>query len=168
MEGLKEFLYTKVEPYSKERSSFELDFGDGSGDSFFTCGYKTGRGGGHLLSDGDPDGTGSGSGDSSWLTGHCPFSFYLHPDEHRPFGLSNYNNQPVHYINNIPTVITEIKGSSAKAFIINKDLTTTDCFVVKLDSSFAHGKTLSKAIKSAEESFMIKFLVFSGDRYKNI
>lgn len=100
-------------------------YGDGDGDGDGT-GYGTGYGSG----DGDDDGSGSGSGYG--------------------YGLSRYNNQKVYKIDDVETIITSIKGNIAKGFIINKDLTLTDTYIVKIGNYFAHGKTIKEAQRDAE------------------
>lgn len=49
------------------------------------------------------------------------------------------------------TVIKQVKGNLAKGFIINSDLTTENCYVVKNGSLFAHGRTLEEARKALQD-----------------
>jgi len=84
-------------------------------------GYGSGDGSGY----GSGDGYGYGYGDGS--------------------GLKAYAGAPVNCIDGIPTVITAVRGNVAKGFIVNGDLTTQACFIVKQDNFFAHGKNLHEA-----------------------
>ena len=61
-----------------------------------------------------------------------------------------FNNQQVRSIDNIPTIITNLKGNIAKGFILNSDFTLSPCFVVKHNSIFAHGETLHEAQQALE------------------
>ena len=78
---------------------------------------------------GSGDGSGSGSG----------------------YGLVSFNGQKVYYIDNVPTVIEKVKGNLAKGFIVNGDLTTTPCYVVKHNNLFAHGNTVKEAEKALQD-----------------
>ena len=54
----------------------------------------------------------------------------------------------VYLVDGVNTIIKSIKGLIAKGYILNKDFTTTDTFVVKdIDSKyFEHGKTITEAM----------------------
>ena len=54
------------------------------------------------------------------------------------------------------TLITHVRDNIAKGAILNKDLTTTPCYIVKQDNLFAHGRTL----KEAQEALISK--LFEG------
>ena len=66
-------------------------------------------------------------------------------------GLISFAGQPVYYIDNIPTVIEQVRSNLAKGFTINNDLTTTHCYIVKARNLFAHGKTVQEAQRSLQE-----------------
>ena len=51
----------------------------------------------------------------------------------------------------MPTVIEQVRGNLAKGFTINKDLTTTPCYIVKSRNLFAHGATVKEAEKSLQD-----------------
>lgn len=97
-------------------------FGDGSG-----FGSGDGYGYGYGFGSGDGDGYGYGS------------------------GLLSFNGQNVYYIDRLPTVIEHVRGNLAKGFVINKDLTTRRCCVVKGNDLFAHGDTVKEAEKALED-----------------
>ena len=117
--------------------------GDGSGD-----GYGYGSGYGCDYGSGYGDGDGSGSGD----------------------GIDYFNSEKVFVIDGLQTIINHIKGNVAKGRILNCDLSTTQCFVVKGNGYFAHGETVREAFNALQskifenmdpeeaiESFMEKF-----------
>ena len=54
-------------------------------------------------------------------------------------------------VDNVQTIITNIKGNLAKGFILQSDLTLTPCFVVKGNGYFAHGETVEKARQALQE-----------------
>ena len=118
MAEMTEKLKTVIERFLK------LDYGSGDGYGYGD-GYGSGSGDGY--GDGDGDGSGDGSG-------------YGYGD-----GLKSFGGSPVHYIDNIATVITNVHGNLAKGFIINSDLTTSPCFIAKGQNKFAHGATFAEA-----------------------
>ena len=111
--------------------------GDGSGDGYGD-GYGYGSGYGDGYGDGDGYGYGYGSGYGS---GDGDGDGYGD-------GLKSLNNIPIYIIDSLQTQIISIKGNIAKGFIVNSDLTTTPCFIVKDNNLFAHGNTLKDAINS--------------------
>lgn len=48
----------------------------------------------------------------------------------------------------VPTIFTSVHANVAKGFILQSDLTTTPCFVVKGHNRFAHGDDLRQAMES--------------------
>jgi hypothetical protein len=115
-------------------------FGYGDGD-----GYGDGSGSGSGYGSGDGDGSGSGSGDSSGSGsgfgsgyGTCSGSGY-------GSGLKSLDNINIYNIDGLSTGITTAKNNIAKGFIVNKDLSTQKCYVVKQNNIFAHGETLKQA-----------------------
>ena len=74
--------------------------------------------------------TGSGSGDGS--------------------GLKEYNGRKVYYIDDIPTLIDQVRGDLARGCVIMRDLTLDPCFVARSGNSFAHGKTAHEALRDAQ------------------
>ena len=107
-------------------------FGDGSGAG---SGDVFGDGSGAGSGSGDDDGSGSGSGDG--------------------YGIISFCGHNVVVIDGINTVIEKAKGNLGKGFIINGDLTTEKCYVAKIGSLFAHGKTIGEARRDlAKKVFM--------------
>ena len=140
-------------------------YGDGSGDgsgsgynegsgSVYGDGDGAGDGSGYGYSDGCGDGCGDGSG---YGYGDGSGSGYGYIDGYGfdysdGDGISNFNGQDVYCIDGVQTIITSIKMSLAKGFILNRDFTLTPCYVVKGNGYFAHGKT----VESAQEALRAK------------
>ena len=104
--------------------------GDGSGDG---DGYGSGCGYGSGYGSGDGDGYGCGSGCGSG------------------YGVKSINGNSIYVVDNIPTIITNVKGNIAKGFILHSDLSLTPCFIVKENNQFSHGNTLHEAFESLQE-----------------
>ena len=97
-------------------------YGDGSG-------YGSGDGSGYGDGSGDGSGYGDGSGD----------------------GIKTINENTVHTIDNVPTLIDHVHGNIAKGRILSSDLTLNPCYVVKYGDLFAHGETLRQAMRALNE-----------------
>ena len=130
-------MEAKIEEFVKIESNIGCgngySFGDGSGfgcGSGCGCGFGNGFGNGYGSGFGKGYGYGSGFGNGS--------------------GIEMFNNQQVRSIDDIPTIITNLKGNIAKGFILNSDFTLSPCFVVKHNNLFAHGETLHKARQALE------------------
>ena len=109
-------------------------YGDGNGDGYGSGdgdGYGYGDGDGYGSGDGDGYGYGDGSGDG--------------------YGVKSINGNPIYVVDNIPTIITNVKGNIAKGFILDSDLSLTPCFIVKKNNQFSHGNTLHEAFESLQE-----------------
>ena len=57
----------------------------------------------------------------------------------------------IYKIDDVQTIITNIKGNLAKGFILQGDLTLTPCFVVKGNGYFAHGETVKEAREALQD-----------------
>jgi hypothetical protein len=118
---------------------YSYGFGFGSG-----CGSGSGFGSGYGDGDGCGFGDGSGYGDGDG----CDNGYgYGYGDGS---GIEMFNDQQVRSIDDIPTIITNLKGNIAKGFILNSDFTLSPCFVVKHNNLFAHGETLHEAQQALE------------------
>lgn len=62
-----------------------------------------------------------------------------------------FNGDKVYMIDEMPTIIKSIRNNIAKGFILNKDFTLEETFIVKGNNQFAHGKTLHDAFQSLKE-----------------
>jgi len=102
--------------------------GDGDGDGY---GYGDGNGSGYGSGYGNGDGSGNDYGDG--------------------YGIKSFNGKEVYRIDEIPTIVTRIKGNLAKGFILNGDLSLDPCYIVKGNGFFAHGKTLEEARTSLQD-----------------
>ncbi len=89
------------------------------------CGSGSGYGSGY------GDGYGYGSGDIKALNGNI-----------------------VDYIDNVPTIIIQVRGNIACGYIVKKDLTLEPCYIAKAGNSSAHGNTLKEAVADAEAKEM--------------
>lgn len=63
----------------------------------------------------------------------------------------------VHIVDNIPTIITSVRGNVAKGFILNEDLSMSSCYVVKENDKFSHGPTLRDAFSALQEKLYNHF-----------
>ena len=118
-------------------------WGDGSGDgsgSGYGDGSGRGYGDGSGSGDGSGDGSGSGCGDGSG-------DGYGDIDG----SLISFNNELIYYVDGIPTIISKVHGNLAKGYVINADLTTTPCYVIKHNNLFAHGETVKEAEQALEK-----------------
>ena len=106
--------------------------GDGSGDG---SGYGSGDGYGYGsgYGSGDVSGDGSGYGD----------------------GIKSINGNSIYVVDNIPTIITNVKGNIAEGFILQSDLSLTPCFIAKENNQFSHGNTLHEAFESLREKLKV-------------
>jgi hypothetical protein len=117
-----------------------------SGDGY---GYGDGSGYGYGYGNGDGDGNASGAGSGNASGDGAGYgSGYGYGDGYK------INNDFIHKIDEIPTIIKNIKGSVASGFIIYKDLTQSKTYVVKGNGYFAHGETIKLAMQALEEKIM--------------
>jgi hypothetical protein len=111
-----------------------LSIGSGSGygcGSGSVCGYGCGDGCGYGCGCGSGSGSGDGYGDG--------------------YGIKSINGNSIYVVDNIPTIITNVKGNIAKGFILQSDLSLTPCFIAKENNQFSHGNTLHEAFESLGE-----------------
>ena len=117
-------------------------FGDGSGDGYgygYSYGDGDGYGDGYGSGSGDGHGSGSGNGDG-YGSGYG-------------VGLGRINGETIHQIDGVPTLIANVKGSVAKGFILNQDLTLCACYIGKVGNFFAHGRSAKIAMAGAKNKF---------------
>lgn len=109
----------------------------------YSCGYGT------AVLDGDGRGKGVGE-DNSFVANDD----YIPHGEDTPcvgFGVKVINGYEVHRIDDIPTILTSIRGDVAQGFIVQSDLQLKPCYIVKENKKFAHGETLHDAFNSLQE-----------------
>ena len=87
----------------------------------------------NFISDGNGDGNGNGYGDGLG------------------YGIKSINGMPVSKIDNVPTIITQIRDNIAKGHIVEHNTVLNPCYVIKHENLFAHGETLKKARQALEE-----------------
>ena len=122
-------------------SGYGYGYGYGSGSGYVDgSGYGYGDGSGYGSGDGSGYGSGYGYGD-----GYGDGSGYDNS------GIQYYCGQEVHLIDDIPTTLLKVRGNIAEGYIINKDLTTKPCFVVKNDKYFAHGDSVKLAYAALQD-----------------
>jgi len=134
MEGLEEFLKTKQRYGDGSGDGSGSGDGDGSGSG---DGYGDGSSYGYGSGSGSGDGSGSSSGDG-YGDGYGDGS-----------DLKSLDNNKIYRIDGVNTIITNLKQNIAKGFIVNNDLTTTPCYVAKIDGCFAHAETIKEAVEEA-------------------
>ena len=109
----------------------------------YSCGYGT------AVPNGDGRGKGVGE-DNSFVANDD----YIPHGEYTPcvgFGVKVINGYEVHRIDDMPTIITSVRGNVAQGFIVQSDLQLKPCYVVKENNKFAHGETLHDAFNSLQE-----------------
>lgn len=123
MESIKEWISRTPQSDSGD----DFGSGDGSG-SGFNSGGSDGDG---FYGDGFYDyGDGSGDGDG-------------YKD------ISSLNGEQIYYIDDIPTVITNVKRNLAKGYVVNlNDFSRTACYVARGEGYYAHGETVEEARSS--------------------
>ena len=124
--------------------------GDGCGDG---SGFGYGNGSGYGSGGGCGDGSGSGSGFGYGYGNGSGFGYEYGNGSGFGSEITSFNGNNVYIVDSIQTIITHIKDSVAKGFILHDDFTLTPCFVVKGNGYFAHGKTLEEAMEALQEKF---------------
>ena len=99
--------------------------------AFLAVNFGYGYGSGY----GDGDGYGYGYGDGSGYGS----------------GIKSFNGETVHQIDGVNTLIRSVRGNTAHGVIVNIDLTTTPCYIVKQGDIFAHGETLREAMEALRD-----------------
>ena len=127
-----------------------LSIGSGSGSG---SGFGFGSGSGFGFGDGDGDGSGFGSG--CGFGSGSGFGFGYGYGSGCGFGsgdgIKSINGNSIYVVDNIPTIITNVKGNIAEGFILQSDLSLTPCFIAKENNQFSHGNTLHEAFESLRE-----------------
>ena len=106
-------------------------------------------GSGSGCGDGSGDGSGCGCGDGSGSGDGCGSGYGCGSGS--GYGVKSINGNSIYVVDNIPTIITNVKGNIAKGFILHSDLSLTPCFIVKENNQISHGNTLHEAFESLQE-----------------
>lgn len=138
-------------------------YGDSSGyGSDFGFGYidGSGCGSGFEYDSGYSDGSGYGSGDGSGDGSDCGYGLCRINRYSSGFGyvcgysIKSFNSKIVYLIDNVETIISDIKGNLAKGFILNIDFSLSPCYICKSNGYFAHGETLKEAKQSLRKKIL--------------
>ena len=108
-------------------------YGNGSGNGY-GYGNGDGYGDGYGSGNGDGDGYGNGSGD----------------------GLNFFNGSIIYLIDGIQTIVTSVRNNIAKGFVVQSNLSLTECYIVKSNNMFSHGSSIKEALKSLEAKLLKK------------
>ncbi len=144
MENIKTFLFTS--DGSGMGSGSGMGHGCGIGEGM---GSGIGEGSGSGYCEGGGSGMGEGSG-----SGYCEGNGYGNGcgrGDGCGSGIKRFNGSDVHLIDNVQTIITHVFKNIAKGFILNSDLTLTDCYIAKGNNLFAHGETVEKAMEALQK-----------------
>lgn len=95
------------------------------------------------IGDGGGDGSGYGGGSGSG-SGSGYGSGY-------GSGVKEFHGQKVYIVDDTSTLITSVRDNVAQGFILQSDLQTKPCYIVKENNKFAHGETLRDAFTSLQE-----------------
>ena len=133
-------------------SGYRNGTGVGSGDGF---GYGSGYGYGNDTDVGYGCGIGSGDG-TSYSTGDGSGSGYgkgSGSDYGYGYGnldIKSFNGNIVDYVDLLPTIITQVShGNIARGYIVMMDFTLNPCYIAKVGTYFAHGRTVKDAVEDA-------------------
>lgn len=118
-------------------SGYGTDYGDGYG-------YGNSYGSGYGYGDGYSDDYGERSNSIRDFSYGCIYNKYI----------KEFNGNIVDHIDNIPTIIIQVRGNIAYGYIVKDDLTLFPCYVVKVGNFFAHGETIKDAVADAEAKEM--------------
>lgn len=66
-------------------------------------------------------------------------------------GIKRFNGETVYRIDGVNTLIRSVRGNTAHGAIVNNDLTTTPCYIVKQGDIFVHGETLREAMEALRD-----------------
>ena len=150
-EEVKRFLFIQGSNYG-----FDYVSGKGSDDGYgFGLGSGKGSDDGHGFSSGSGRGSGyvNGLGYGDNFGSSVVSVFGSAPDFGFGYGngdVTELNGNIIDYIDNVPSVITQVHGNIACGYIVKADLTIESCFIAKVGNSFAHGKTLKNAVTDAK------------------
>lgn len=121
-------------------------YGSGSGDGYGS-GYGYGDGYGYGYGDGD----GYGSGDGDGYGDGSGYGSGSGSGSGDGYGVKEISGSIVYIVDNTPTIITSVRANVAQGFILQSDLQTIPCYIVKENNKFAHGETLRDAFMSLHE-----------------
>ena len=110
-----------------------------------------GNGSGSGDGDGDGDGSGDGYGDGYGYGDGSGYGYGYGYGSGYGDGIKEVSGSMIYIIDNTPTIIISVRANVAQGFILQKDLQTIPCYIVKENNKFAHGDTLRDAFTSLQE-----------------
>ena len=128
----------------KVKTFLSVNSGDGDG---YGSGSGYGYGYGDGYGDGSGDGSGSGYSDGSGDGYGSGYGYGYGSGS----GIKRFNRETVYQIDGVNTLIRSVRGNTAHGAIVNNDLTTAPCYIVKQDNIFAHGETLREAMEALRD-----------------
>lgn len=131
--------------------SYGYGGGDGSGDGY---GPGDGDGGGYGSGYGDDDGSGDSFGDCYGGGEEDGKGWGAGDNYGNGHGLKSFNGKTVHYIDDLPTILSHVVGVYARGYIILADMTLKPTFIARAGDCFAHGETLHEAQAEATRKDM--------------
>nr|WP_302965169.1 hypothetical protein [uncultured Prevotella sp.] len=139
-----------LEDKIKKFLAIDIGYGSGSG-----SGFGDGSGDGYGYGDGYGSSSGSGFGDGSGYGDGYGDGYGSSFGDGSGFGsgdvVKEVSGSVVYIIDNTPTIITSVRANVAQGFILQNDLQTIPCYIVKENNKFAHGDTLRDAFISLQE-----------------
>ena len=117
--------------------------------AFLTVGSGSGYGSGAGYGYGDGSGDGYGDGDGYGYGSGYGYGYGY--GSGAGYGITSFDGKPVHRIDGVATILRSVRGNVAHGVILHRDLTTEECYVVKQDCFFAHGRTLAKAMEALRD-----------------
>lgn len=157
MENIKKFLATDYNCDSDSGFGYGNDDCYGGGDGYGDRnGYGDGDGDGNGCGNGYGDGYGDGCGNGYGYgygngNGNGYVDSYGNGFDYDCNDITFIDGHSVYMVDGIPTIITSAKRNLAKGFMLNKDLTTTPCYIAKCGNTFAHGETLTCAREALQD-----------------
>ena len=127
-----------IDKFVKDGSGNGSGYGNGYGNGY---GYGNGAGSGYGNGAGSGFGNGAGSG----------FGDGAGDGNGAGDGLLSINGKRIYKIDNVLTIIENVKKNIAKGHILQSDLSLTPCFIVKEGNKLAHGQTLHEAFNALQE-----------------
>ena len=138
----------EVQGFLSIQNNSGYGYGHGDGDGYGS-GYGSGSGDGSGSGYGYGDGSGYGFGSGSGYGDGYGFGSGSGDDD-----IKALNGNIVYYIDDVPTIITQVRGNIACGYIVEEDLTLDSCYIAKVGNSFAHGETIKEAVADAEAKEM--------------
>lgn len=123
----------------------EITTGKGNGYGYgYGYGYGNGYGNGNGYGYGDGKGNGNGSGNGyGYDDGKVNGYGYGNGNGE---GIKAINGHDIYFVDEIPTIFTNVHENYAKGFIVENNVCLRHCFIIKsANGLFAHGKTLREA-----------------------